>query len=224
MTVSWTGRVVPLRLVTSARGCVNTVDTAAQIVLLGSRVPNMKYEVENKFRVADRSRLHDALCQAGAEFRDTIEQVDRYFAHPVRDFAETDEALRIRQVGEQNLITYKGPKIDQKTKTRREIELPLATGKDLVTDYTELLTALSFRTVAEVRKRRRAGHLQWQNWSVELAVDEVAQLGDFVELELVVEEDRLPAAQEAVRQLAADWGLPEPERRSDLEMVLELRR
>ena len=180
----------------------------------------MQYEVENKFPVATLEEVVQQLTELGAVFRDVIEQADVYFAHPVRNFAETDEALRIRQVGETNLVTYKGPRIDKATKTRREIELPLAPGSKHVADYTTLFEELGFRTVAVVSKQRRGGHLTWNQWSVELALDEVDGLGQFVELEIVVEQDRLPAAQQAVLELAAHLGLPEPERRSYLEMIL----
>ena len=128
----------------------------------GARI--MQYEVENKFPVTDLSRLTEQLEALGAQFDEVIDQVDMYFAHPVRDFAVTDEALRIRRIGDTNLITYKGPKIDQATKTRRELELPLAAGAERVEQYAELLVALGFRTVAEVRKRRRTGQLDWQAW------------------------------------------------------------
>jgi adenylate cyclase class 2 len=183
----------------------------------------MQYEVENKFAAVQLARVVEQLEGLGAEFRDVIEQVDIYFAHPVRNFAETDEALRIRCIGETNLVTYKGPKIDKATKTRREIELPLATGTERVEDYSELLVALGFRKVAEVSKRRRGGRVQWNQWSVELALDEVAELGQYVELEIVVEQEQLPAAQSALLELAAHLSLPQPERRSYLEMVLAAR-
>ena len=183
----------------------------------------MQYEVENKFAAVQLARVVEQLEDLGAEFRDVIEQVDLYFAHPVRNFAETDEALRIRRIGETNLVTYKGPKIDKATKTRREIELPLAPGAERVESYGELLVALGFRQVAEVSKRRRGGRVQWKQWPVELALDAVAELGQYVELEIVVEEDQLPAAQSALLELAAHLSLPQPERRSYLEMVLAAR-
>ncbi len=183
----------------------------------------MPYEVENKYSIADPSRVIDQLRAMGAEFREAIEQVDRYFAHPVRDFAETDEALRIRRIGDTNLITYKGPKIDKATKTRREIELPLAAGSARAEDYAELLVALGFRPVAEVCKRRRGGMLRWHEWSVELALDEIAELGQFVELEIVVQQDELADAQAALLALATHLQLAEPLRRSYLEMVLAVR-
>ena len=82
----------------------------------------MPIEVEQKFPVADRAALDRQLAALGFVPRDAELQVDQYFAHPARDFARTDEALRIRRVGQFNYITYKGPKLDATTKTRREIE------------------------------------------------------------------------------------------------------
>ena len=70
------------------------------------------------------------MIELGATIEPPVVQVDQYFAHPARDFAQTDEALRLRRVGKQNFITYKGSKIDATTKTRREIELPLAPGEE----------------------------------------------------------------------------------------------
>ena len=85
----------------------------------------MKLEVEQKFAVPDLGQLQTRLLELGAKAGEPQLQVDQYFAHPARDFAQTDEALRIRRIGQSNFVTYKGPKIDATTKTRRELELPL---------------------------------------------------------------------------------------------------
>ena len=81
----------------------------------------MHIEVEQKFRAAHSPELLARLQRLGATIEEPIEQIDQYFAHPVRDFAQTDEALRIRRVGDLNFVTYKGPKLDSTTKTRREL-------------------------------------------------------------------------------------------------------
>ena len=59
----------------------------------------MRYEVEMKFRVADRAALESRLVELGATISVAQAEVDVYFAHPARDFARTDEALRIRRKG-----------------------------------------------------------------------------------------------------------------------------
>src|SRR5947208_13776629 len=115
----------------------------------------MHWEVEQKFRVRDVQAVRSSLAALGVQFHDAILQVDHYFNHPARDFGRTDEALRIRQVGEQNFITYKGPKIDATTKTRRELELQLPSGPDVSSQFAELLSALGFISVTSVSKVRQ---------------------------------------------------------------------
>ena len=182
----------------------------------------MNIEVEQKFPVARLQEAEKRLVAAGARFSQPVVQVDRYFAHPARDFAQTDEALRIRQSGDRIVITYKGPKLDHSTKSREEIELPLPSADSTVDDFTSLLVAIGFSPVAEVRKTRRTADLQRGEWSVEVAVDDVDHLGSFVELEVLVSEKTLDAARACVASLAAELGLSDSERRSYLEMLLEL--
>jgi adenylate cyclase class 2 len=179
------------------------------------------FEVEQKFRVEDRAALLAKLTALQVELGEPQLQVDTYFRHPERDFAQTDEALRIRQVGEVNCITYKGPKIDQTTKTRREIELPLASGERQADQFAELLVALSFQPVTAVRKQRRYGKSPWQGLQVEIALDEVDRVGSFAELELASDEAGLDAARACLASLAAELGLKQVERRSYLELLLE---
>ena len=54
----------------------------------------MQYEVEQKFRLSDLPGIDEKLRQLGAVDGPTVVQVDCYFRHPSRDFAQTDEALR----------------------------------------------------------------------------------------------------------------------------------
>jgi adenylate cyclase class 2 len=180
----------------------------------------MHLEVEQKFRVASIAEIRQRLVELGAAFALPIEQADTYFAHPARDFAHTDEALRLRRVGETNYITYKGPKLDRETKTRRELELPLPAGAKSFDQYTELLLALGFGQVATVRKRREPGRLAWEGLPIELALDAVDGLGDFVELEIGADESSLAAATSAIASLARQLGLHTGERRSYLELLL----
>jgi adenylate cyclase class 2 len=195
----------------------------------------MPFEVEQKFRVHDGDALAKRLNELGARDAGAIEQLDHYFNHPSRDFAQTDEALRLRHVGcvkpvgrveaaethqSKNFITYKGPKLDATTKTRRELELPLPPGDELLKHYAELLTGLGFRPVAQVHKSRRQFQLNWQGRDIEIALDDVTGLGNFIELELSANEGTLEAAKSAIAALAAKLSLTENERRSYLELLL----
>jgi adenylate cyclase class 2 len=181
-------------------------------------------EVEQKYPLADAAATQARLDKLGVCWADDQVQVDRYFNHPARDFARTDEALRIRAIGDSNFVTYKGPKRDPLTKTRREIELPLAAGSQAAEDFGELLAVLGFRPVAEVRKRRRPGKLAWDGYEVLIAWDEVERLGLFLELELQADEAGVAGAQACLASLAHELDLQQAERRSYLELLLAARR
>src|SRR5262249_14905560 len=96
----------------------------------------MTWEVEAKYPIADLETLQMQLASFGVRYEASLEQVDEYFNHPARDFSRTDEALRLRHVGERdNYVTYKGPKIDDSNKTRQEIELQLPAGPKVHRDF-----------------------------------------------------------------------------------------
>ncbi len=179
------------------------------------------YEVEQKFPVDDLSAVAAQLAALGAVAREPVTQIDTYYAHPVRDFSRTDEALRIRQIGENNRLTYKGPKLDAATKTRREIELPFASGNSTAAELDALLRELGFRPVRQVTKQRRPLTLRWQDRQIEVALDEVEGLGSFVELEIAAGEEELDTARSTIVALARHLNLPPDERRSYLELLLE---
>jgi adenylate cyclase class 2 len=181
----------------------------------------MFFEVELKFPLPDFQAFSEKLAGLAVSISPAREEIDLYFAHPARDFAQTDEALRLRRKGDANCITYKGPKIDAATKTRREIELPLASGPESLASWTALLEAVGFRPVAEVRKSRRKAAIAWQGRQVEASLDDVDGLGAFVEFELVVEESEVDAARACVQSLAQSLGLTHGERRSYLELLLK---
>ena len=182
----------------------------------------MHFEVEQKHRVDvfESLQLDILLAARGAKLGPPIEQSDQYFAHPCRDYAKTDEALRIRTIGDMSCITYKGPKLDTTTKTRRELELPLATGEVGRRQFAELLTALGFTPVATVIKVRRPFQLNYAGYEVQGAYDVVDKLGVFIELELLVDEAGLDEAKRAIRELATELELGPAIRESYLEMLL----
>ena len=181
----------------------------------------MTFEVEQKFPAPDHSALLAKLDAFGAIRSEPIRQIDSYYAHPERDFAQTDEALRIRQTDGDNFLTYKGPKIDAETKTRREIEVPLAPGESAAATFGSLLEALGFSPVSKVQKTRTPLTVVWQGQSVEVALDDVNGLGTFVELELMADEAEVDAARDAILSLASELDLGNAERRSYLELLLE---
>lgn len=183
----------------------------------------MRYEVEQKFRVPGFGDVARRLAALGAQPLDLIHQSDCYLAHPAKDFRRTDEAYRVRSSGDRNYVTYKGPRVDQATKTREEIELSLPDGSDYREQYLALMEKLGFRRVAEVRKTRRRLTLTWEGDSLEVSLDDVAEVGTFVEIEAVADDSQLTVAQGRVQSLAAHLQLGAMERRSYLGLLQQAR-
>jgi adenylate cyclase, class 2 len=181
------------------------------------------FEVEQKFQVDAANNLLARVAALGGEFGPPANQIDNYYAHPSRDFAQTDEALRIRRVDDEAYVTYKGAKIDQVTKTRRELELPLAGGPEGAERFAELLEVLGFRPVVTVVKQRRHAIVRWCDRDVEVALDDVAEVGLFIELELQADEGDVPLARDCLASLANELGVARNERRSYLELLLAAR-
>jgi adenylate cyclase class 2 len=167
-------------------------------------------EVEAKLELLAPGSLRDALRGAGAEKEGTEVQTDTYYRHPVRDFAATDEALRVRRTEAGWELTYKGPKRGGDVKARTEHNVAAAHDPDPV------LQALGFRVFATVAKTREV----WMLDGVSVAIDDVEGLGAFVEVEVVGEDQA--AATARVEETVARLGLEGATRfqASYLEMAL----
>ncbi|MFN0198248.1 MAG: class IV adenylate cyclase [Planctomycetaceae bacterium] len=185
----------------------------------------MAYEVELKFPVADRARLTVHLHELAARAGELEHHSDTYFMHPdpARDFAKTNEAFRIRSIGEEHFLTYKGPVVDRQVKMRQEIEIGFDSGPAAGKQMIQLLTLLGFRPRGTVQKRRIPHQLHWEGRDFTITFDDVAGLGSFVEIETIAgdEEAERISARDACLNLAHRVGLSQPERRSYLTMVLQ---
>lgn len=182
----------------------------------------MAYEVEVKFRVSDLAAVRAKLAEMNARLAATHRQEDHYYAHPTRDFRQTDEAFRLRVDGAKNELAYKGPKVDALTKTRREVEVPLADGPAARERWGEVAEALGFPPVRVVRKTREVYPVPVRGTVVEVAIDQVDGLAPHVELEAPASnEAELDVVRARVLDLARSLGLQEAdgERRSYLELL-----
>jgi adenylate cyclase, class 2 len=177
-------------------------------------------EIEQKYARADFALLERRLTEWGAVVSEVHEEADHYFNAPDRDFAQTDEAFRLRRIGSANYLTYKGPKERAGVKVRTELEIPLLPGDDAADNMTRLLTHLGYRFVAVVKKRRRTAPLERAGFSFTVCLDEVDSLGRFAEVEVLAPEDRRADAEQELTRLATELGLSDVERRSYLGLVL----
>ncbi|MFC4549140.1 MULTISPECIES: class IV adenylate cyclase [Halorussus] len=161
------------------------------------------YEVEVKVP-ADHGAVRDRLADRGADPVDRVTQEDTYYDAPHRDFAASDEALRVRREttegGEPTTeLTYKGPLVEAESKTRREIET--AVGDAEAT--RDILAALGFEAAATVRKERERFALD----GYVVTLDAVDGLGEFVEVEVDAEEGEIDAARRGAFAVLRDLDL-----------------
>jgi adenylate cyclase class 2 len=159
------------------------------------------YEVELKVR-ATHDAVRDRLAVLGADAVGTVTQVDTYYDAPHRDFAETDEALRIRREssdGTTARVTYKGPLVEDASKTRREVETSVDDGDRL----DDIFGALGFAPAAVVEKERERYALDGYT----VTLDTIADLGEFVEIEREAPESELETVREEAIDHLRDLGL-----------------
>ena len=171
----------------------------------------MTLEIEVKAYAANLAMVEERLNEMGAVFIGEVCEKDAYFNHPNRNFAATDEALRIRVADKQSFLTYKGRKIDAKSKTREEIEVALGDADSAKL----LLMRLGFKPVAEVRKIRK----RYKIGEFEICLDDVEGVGTFVEVE--TKGENMVELRDKALAILEKLNLRRTERKSYLELLLE---
>ncbi|MGL4669078.1 MAG: class IV adenylate cyclase [Methanobacteriaceae archaeon] len=211
-------------------------------------------EVEVKAKIKDFESIRLKILEIGAiKIKDEFQE-DIYFNSPIKDFAKTDEALRIRKViisnsnvsndmvvnnpnntnttnnSNHNLntnnnnnnnnndnnnnpnnnsnhnnieskcdnitefdnifITYKGPKIDKNSKTRKEIEVGIEDSEKV----SDIFEELGFSPVAKVIKNREIFKINNigddinRDNSFIISLDDIKGLGPYMEIETELED------------------------------------
>ena len=171
----------------------------------------MTLEIEVKAYAANLAMVEERLKEMGAVFIGEVCEKDAYFNHPNRNFAETDEALRVRVADKQSFLTYKERKIDAKSKTREEIEVALGDADSAKL----LLMRLGFKPVAEVRKIRK----RYKVGEFEICLDDVEGVGTFVEVE--TKGENMVELRDKALAILERLNLKKTERKSYLELLLE---
>ena len=158
-------------------------------------------EVEVKVAVKNRLQIENSLWQLGFVKGDLLQESDYYFDSKFNKLRERDMALRIRSCenltsnAAEHFITFKGPKMDHVSMTRKELEMKIESAETGI----EILCALGYEPVLPVRKFRQ--HLTMGE--ITACLDQVDDLGDFLELEIIVqqESEREPALNKIIALL-----------------------
>lgn len=173
-------------------------------------------EVEVKAKIDSFEEMEKRLENLGAIKSKKEFQEDIYFASPIVDFAQTDEALRIRTTNNNIFITYKGPKLNKDAKTRKEVEMSIeSAGK-----AKDIFEEIGFKEVRTVRKNRQ--YYTYENF--EISLDDVEGLNPYMEIEISLEDGNdYDYAQKSIFELFEKLGITEGfERTSYLELLENL--
>ena len=144
-------------------------------------------EVEIKLKIEDKNIVKNKLLSLGFTESDILTETDTYFDNNTQDIRNNDSALRIRETVNHTKsthycqINFKGKKLDSKTMSRPEYE----TVVDDSISITGILNGLGFYSVEpKVIKKR----IELKSSDMNACIDTVEGLGDFLELESVIED------------------------------------
>lgn len=192
-------------------------------------------EVEIKARIKDPNLVRKMLEENKGIYKLSLNHEDTYYNMPIglRNFKQTDEALRLRKSVEfkrndktkepktNYFITYKGKKIDNTTKTREEIEVEI----NEIEDMKNLLNILGFREVFTMVKERELYNFLFHEKKIEALIDYIPILKQhFIEVELIIESlDNVERSKEILFQFLNNIGIASKEsiRKSYLELISE---
>jgi len=189
----------------------------------------VSFEVEIKVCLKQDLKTTKATLQAlGAKSQANIEHIDDYFLLPgsLRDFAKTDEALRVRATKTDGKlvgadITYKGKKIRDVTKTREEIVVEVSSAAQM----SEILKKIGLRHVFTLNKWREMFLCPFEGHEISITLDRVEHLdGRYMELELhATTQDEIKIKEEILLRFLEKLGYTKGDslRVSYLELVLK---
>lgn len=142
----------------------------------------MKREIEVKAKVDDFTKIRDELEKLGCVFSDPIIQEDTIFVNFDGDFTKfmpDTNFLRIRKMKDKILFTLKQSENNELDCIEKEVEISDAE------QFREALELMGYHEAVQVHKTRTKTKYQ----DMEICLDEVKDLGSFIEVEKITEGD-----------------------------------
>ncbi len=142
------------------------------------------YEVEVKARLKNREEVVKKLEVLGCKFSEELHQIDTIFApkgtaYPL--FPLGAPAIRVRKQNEKYFFTLKIPQGSRQDSLERELEIK--DGEMMI----DILRLLKYQEVPTVDKKR----IKTKHEDMEIVLDTVKDLGEFIEAEKIVESQDL---------------------------------
>lgn|SRR3989338_3702918 len=139
------------------------------------------YEIEVKARLHDRKAVIKKLEDLGCKFSEELHQVDHIFMPEGIDFPPSIDSgvgvLRVRKSNDKYFFTLKIQQGSRQDAIERELEIK--DGGKMI----EILKLLKYQEVPTVNKKR----IKTNYKDIEIVLDEVKDLGEFIEAEKIVQ-------------------------------------
>jgi len=132
-------------------------------------------EVETKLKIDCIEHIEERVKELIGDYQGEKTEIDLYFDHPDMQILSGGGALRVRDSNGKYRLTYKGPKKDDETTSREEIEIGIESAREMI----KILDELGFYEICEVKKLRKTYLLK----DLIITLDNVADLGEFIEVE-----------------------------------------
>ncbi|NQE53847.1 putative adenylate cyclase [ANME-1 cluster archaeon GoMg3.2] len=132
-------------------------------------------EVETKLKINNIEQMEERLKGLKGMYKGEKTELDLYFDHPNIQIFRNGGALRVRDADGKYRLTYKGPKKDDETTSREEIEIGIESAREV----RKILAELGFYVLCEVKKQRKTYLLG----DLIVTLDDVEDLGEFIEVE-----------------------------------------
>ena len=192
-------------------------------------------EVEIKVRIENPDLMRKKFKENQGSYKFSLIHEDTYYNMPknLRNFKQTDEALRIRkslkynkdEIGNEHesnyYLTYKGKKIDTSTKSREEIDLKI----EDIEKMRRILTILGFQEILTVKKERELHEFEFKNHSIEALIDYLPILKQyFIEVEYLTESsNKIEETKEILFDFLSILGIQKEESitKSYLELIFD---
>lgn len=144
--------------------------------LIENEIESAGFEVQIKFKIHIQE---ESLLALGAQKLGSMLHEDRFLVKKEEIIKETDELVRVRKEGDDEILfTYKGPVANKKFRNRLVVNRR-ATSEEIDSLKKE------YKEIISVHKKRTIFILH----GVRISLDRVDRLGDFIEFEVMKESD-----------------------------------
>ena len=176
-------------------------------------------EVETKLKINNMGQMAERLKGLKGMYKGEKTETDLYFDHRDTQIFRNGSALRVRDADGKYRLTYKGPKKDDETTSREEIEIGIESAREM----RKILAELGFYVLCGVKKQRKTYLLG----NLIVTLDDVEGLGEFIEVEGKASNDvEYKEKKKEIFMLLNDLKLSSEviSKKSYLEMILDEKR